>query len=80
MISLETAIRLIVIGQELLLALLFLSGQGKRSARISGALFLISVAAYLVTSSPDLRVASSGVLPLIMLLSVADPYFLWTFA
>ena len=80
MVSLETAIRLIVIGQELLLALLFLSGQGKRSARISGALFLVSVAAYLVTSSPELRTATAAALPIIMLLSVADPYFLWTFA
>ena len=76
----ETALRLVVIGQEILLALLFLFGEGSRGARVSGAVFLVSVAAYLVTSSPELRLATEAFLPPIMFLSVALPYFLWWFA
>lgn len=78
--EIETAIRLIVIGQELLIALIFLFGTGSKSARISGALLLVSVAAYLYTSDPTLRELVPSLLPATMLLSIAVPYFLWTFA
>ena len=80
MTSLETAIRLIVIGQELLIAMIFLTGRGNVRARISGALLLIAVAAYLATSSPELSDSLATVMPLVSVLSVALPYFLWLFA
>jgi AraC-like DNA-binding protein len=80
MYDLEIAIRLIVIGQELLLALLFAFGNGSKSARISGVLLLVSVAAHLVTADPTLREAVHALFPLAALLSIALPYFLWSFA
>jgi AraC-like DNA-binding protein len=78
--SLEAAIRLIIVGQVLLIALIFLAGKGSRSARISGALFMTAVAGYLCMSSPVLRAPLQGILPAIMFMTVALPYFLWTFA
>lgn len=78
--SLETAIRLLVIGQQVLLALVCLPGDGNRSARTYCALLLASVAAYLVASDPVLYRALSAVSPLIVLLSISVPYLLWAFA
>lgn len=76
----EISMRLIVIGQELLIALIFLFGSGSRSARISGALLMISVAAHLYTADPILRESVPGLFPLAALFAVAVPYFLWAFA
>ena len=78
--SLETAIRLMITGQVMLMALLFLSGKGNRGARTSGGLLLLSVAAYLFRTSAELSIALSAVLPVISLFSMATPYFLWLFA
>jgi AraC-like DNA-binding protein len=78
--SLEAAIRLVIVGQVLLIALIFLSGTGNRVARVSGALFMIAVASYLCMSSQVLRTPLQGILPVIMFMTVALPYFLWTFA
>ena len=64
MLTLETAIRLIVIGQEILLGLVFLFGAGRKGARVAGALLLFCVAGYLVRSSPELMGGVSGFLPL----------------
>lgn len=76
----ETAVRLIVIGQELLIAAIFLFGAGARVARVSGALLLLSVAGYLYTSDSTLRTASPDLLPVSMLLAMSVPYCLWAFA
>lgn len=76
----ETAVRLIVIGQELLIAAIFLFGAGTRVARLSGALLLISIAAYLYNSDTTLRTASPELLPVVMLLAMIVPYCLWAFA
>jgi len=76
----ETAIRLAVIGQELLIAAIFLFGTGARAARVSGALLLISIAAYLFNSDTTLRDASPDLLPIVMLLAMIVPYCLWAFA
>ena len=78
--SFETAVRLIVIGQELLIAAIFLFGAGARVARLSGALLLLSVAAYLYNSDTTLRAASPELLPIVMLLAMIVPYCLWAFA
>jgi len=78
--SFETAVRLIVIGQELLIAAIFLFGAGTRVARLSGALLLLSIAAYLYNSDTTLRTASPELLPIVMLLAMIVPYCLWAFA
>jgi len=80
MLSIESAIRLIVIGQAVLIAAVFLAGSGGRATRISGALLMLSVAAYLYTS--DIVLASSMPLlePLAVLLALIVPYCLWLFA
>ena len=78
--SLETALRLIVIGQELLIAAIFLSGSGARAARIGGAMLVLSVAGYLYNSDLVLRDAVPVLLPVVMLLAMITPYCLWAFA
>ncbi len=78
--SLETALRLIVIGQELLIAAIFLSGSGARAARISGAMLVLSVAGYLYNSDLVLRGSIPVLLPVIMLFAMITPYCLWAFA
>ena len=78
--SLETAIRLIVTGQVLLIALLFFTGKGSRSSRIGGGLLVLSVVGYLFRTSTELSTALSPVLPLLNFLSMSTPYFLWLFA
>ncbi len=78
--SLESAIRLMVIGQELLIAAIFLVSGGSRVLRWSAALLMLSVVGYLVTSSPALRVPIAWLLPVTMLLAVSVPYCLWLFA
>ena len=76
----EIALRLIVIGQILLIAVIFLFGTGSKSARISGALLLFSAAAHLYTNEASLRESVPVLLPLAIILSIGSPYFLWSFA
>ena len=66
----EIAIRLIVIGQALLIAAIFLFGNGTRAARISGAMLMLSVAGYLYGSDASLRGAIPDLLPVVMLLAM----------
>ncbi len=80
MSSFETGLRLVVVGQALLIAAVFLFGRGRLSARLSGAMLLISVAAYLLVSDPVLRAALSNIEPGLTLLSIIIPYALWSFA
>jgi len=80
MLSLETALRVAIIGQEILIAAVLLYGQGGRAARLSGALFLLSVSAYLIVSNPLLSQAASILSPLLTLLAIIVPYCLWLFA
>ena len=76
----EIAIRLIVIGQELLMALIFLFGSGSKGARVSGALLLTGAASYLLTSDPVLSESVPILFPLVTLFSVALPFFVWAFS
>ena len=78
--EIEIALRLVVIGQQLLIAAIFLFGSGNRGARVSGALLLLGAAAYLVISDSVMRHSVPSLLPLVSLLSIALPYFLWLFA
>jgi len=80
MLTVETAIRLIAIGQELLLAAVFLFSAGERVARISGALFLLSIAAHLYTADPLLSGSIPLLTPIALLFALIAPFFLWLFA
>lgn len=80
MLTLETAIRLIIIGQQLLIASIFLHGGGSRIARVSGALLMLSVAGYLFNTSIELRESLPVVIPFVSLLGIMVPYALWSFA
>ncbi len=77
--GLETAIRLMVIGQALLIAAVFLFGTGGRAPRVSGALLMLGVAAYLYASSP-MWGSMPIVEPLILLVTMAVPFLVWAFA
>ncbi len=78
--SLETALRLAIIGQELLIAVVFLVGKGNIGARVSGALFLVSVSSYLLVSDPLLSDAFSALIPVATLFAMIVPHCLWLFA
>lgn len=80
MSSFETGLRLVVVGQALLIAAVFLFGRGRLSARVSGAMLLLSVAAYLLVSDPVLRSAVPILVPLLALFSIVIPHSLWSFA
>jgi AraC-like DNA-binding protein len=78
--TLELAIRLIVIGQVMLIAAVFLFSAGERVARFSGALFMLSIAAYLYTSNPALLRSVAFLTPFALLFALIVPYSLWLFA
>ena len=80
MLSLETALRLLVIGQQWLIAGIFLTGDGNRGARLSGALLLLSVSAYLLISDAVLHDALGLLLSVVTLLAIIVPHSLWLFA
>jgi len=78
--EIETTIRLIVIGQDILIAAIFLFGSGARVARVSGALLMLGIASYLYMSDPVLRGTVQVLEPMIILLGVGVPFSLWLFA
>ena len=80
MLTIESAIRLIVIGQEFLIAVIFLFSNGSRAARVSGAMLVLSVAGYLFRSDVGLSQAIPELLPILILLAMIVPYCLWAFA
>ena len=63
----ETALRLIVIGQDILIAAIFLYGKGRMGLRASAALLLLSSACYLVASDQVLWDAMGMIAPLVAL-------------
>lgn len=78
--TLETALRFMVIGQELLIGVIFLSGRGNRAARVSGALLLAGIAAYLFISSIELQGVAKVAMPILLLFAMIVPPSLWLFA
>jgi AraC-like DNA-binding protein len=78
----DIAIRLMVIGQELLIAAVFVfsANERARAARIAGALLMLSIVGYLVTSSVQLRDHLPLLMPFMTLLALAVPYCVWLFA
>ena len=79
MASLETAIRLMVIGQALLIGTVFLFGAGARAPRVSGAAVMLGVACYLYASGA-LWGSLPTIEPLILLVTMAGPFLVWSFA
>lgn len=80
MLSIESALRLAIIGQQILIAAVFLTGRGNLGVRLSASMFLLSVSAYLLISDPILREAGAAILPAVSLLAMFAPFFLWAFA
>jgi AraC-like DNA-binding protein len=78
--TLETAIRLIIIGQQLLIAAVILAGVGSRAPRISGVLLMLSFVGYVYASDEALVSAIPMLVPLVALLAIIVPYCLWLFA
>ena len=79
MASLESAIRLMVIGQALLIAAVLLVGKGGYAARVSGAAVMLGVASYLYTSG-DFRGSLPAIEPVLLLVTLAVPFLVWSFA
>ena len=78
--SLEIIIRLLIIGQQLLIALVFLFGLGGRTARFSGAALMLSFMGYVYMSDGRLGQSIAALVPLGTLLAIIVPYCLWLFA
>ena len=78
--SLEVAIRLMIIGQQLLIALVFLFGPGGRAVRYSGAVLMLSFMSYVYISDDGLGHSVAALVPLVTLLAIIVPYCLWLFA
>ena len=78
--SLEVAIRLMIIGQQLLIAMVFLFGLGGRAARFSGAVLMLSFMGYVYMSDDGLGQSIAALVPLGTLLAIIVPYCLWLFA
>lgn len=77
--TLDTAIRLMVIGQIVVISL-FLSVRGPRAASVPLVLLQISVAAYLVKSSAVLSAAVPAIEAPVFVLAMASPYLVWACA
>jgi AraC-like DNA-binding protein len=73
-------ISLLVIGQQLLIALVFLKDKPREKAQWLGSLLLFGAMAYLVQSNPVLRSALSAIWPITAALALAVPYLLWEFS
>ena len=73
-------ISLAVIGQQLLVALVFLKSRPRKPAQWLGAFLLFGAIAYLVQSNPVLRAALSAFWPVTAALALATPYLLWEFS
>lgn len=80
MMSFETALRFIVIGQELLIAAIFLFGSRGLATRISGAALMLSIAGYVLNSDPVLRSMVPAMLPALIFLAMIVPFCLWAFS
>ncbi len=68
-----------VIGQALLIATVFLVGKGGGAQRVSGAMLMLGVAAY-EYSSGELWGSLPAIEPLILLIAMAGPFLVWSFA
>lgn len=74
--SIETALRLMVIGQAVLMALV-LGSRGPRAMTVPLVMLQISVATYLIKSSPVLSASVPFASVPILIVSVASPFLVW---
>ncbi|MDJ0909294.1 MAG: helix-turn-helix domain-containing protein [Woeseiaceae bacterium] len=77
--TLDTAIRLMVIGQIIVISL-FLSVRGPRAVSIPLVLLQVSAAAYLIKSSAVLSAAVPLIEAPVFLMAMASPYLVWACA
>lgn len=73
-------ISLAVIGQQLLIALVFIKDGPRDKAQWLGSLLLFGAMAYLIQSNPALRAALAPLWPITSALALAVPYLLWEFS
>jgi len=78
--DLRLLISLVIIGQQLLIALVFLKGRPLLRAQWLGALLLLGAASYLVQSNTMLSNAVNSFGIVVTALAIAVPYLLWEFS
>lgn len=78
--QIRLAISLAVIGQQLLIALIFLQERPRKHAQYLGASLLLGAVAYLIQSNPALREALDPFQAIVAALAIAMPYLLWAFS
>ena len=74
------SLSLLTIGQQLLIAVLFLKGKTRSSAQWLGAVMVLGVVAYLIQKNPELRHGLRILAPITVALALAVPYLLHEFA
>jgi AraC-like DNA-binding protein len=77
---LDTILRMLAIGQLLLIAVVIGRGRAPRSIRIATALLLLGVACYLTIATPAFRTGGSPPWALVQLFAQSVPLMLWVFA
>lgn len=75
----DTSMRLLAIGQLLLIALVMLQGRGPAKLRIATCLMLVTVSAYLTNSAPLFRVWRGWPDAMIEMGSQLSPFMIWLF-
>jgi len=77
---LDTILRMLAIGQLLLIAMVIGRGRAPRPIRVTTALLLLGVASYLTIATPVFRAGASPFWALLQLLAQSVPLMLWVFA
>lgn len=80
LILLDSALRLMAIGQLMLIALVIGRGRAPRPIRIATAALLLGVSAYLALATPILRRADGPFWAIVQLGAQSTPMMLWIFA
>jgi len=77
---LDTILRMLAIGQLLLIAMVIGRGRAPRPIRVTTALLLLGVASYLTIATPVFHAGASPFWALLQLLAQSVPLMLWVFA
>jgi AraC-like DNA-binding protein len=80
LLLIDTAMRLLAVGQLVLTALVVGRSGAPRAIRWATVLLLVCVAAYLANVAPMLHMMRSRIWPLVQLCSISAPLALWVFA
>lgn len=76
----DTLLRGMIVGAELLIALVFLSRRPVTWRRGLGAAFIVAIACCVINTSPPLRDAFGAFIAPLRLLSIVAPVIFWWFA